>query len=117
MAAGFSRQGQYYIGMSILVGNVIGKLELDAVGRHFKTYVIKGCVWMLVAPLWCGLGCCSRTAVVIKAAAKTRLSTCCSQEEPTASPLQDRTIGKRRHVVRVTTTFSLCGGTTASLRP
>ena len=31
---------------------------------------------MLVAPLWCGqgLGCCSRTVVVIKASTKTSLS-------------------------------------------
>ena len=29
---------------------------------------------MLVAPLWCDLGCCSQTVVIIESAAKIRLS-------------------------------------------
>ena len=47
--------------------------EVDAVGRQFEHQLTAGCVCMLVAPLSCGLGCCSRTVVVFKAAAKTRL--------------------------------------------
>ena len=52
----------------------VGKdILLDAVGRQFEPYLTARCVCMLEAPLWCDLGCCSRTVVVIKAAANPRL--------------------------------------------
>ena len=40
-------------------------VELDAIGRHwhFDSDQTDGCV-RLAAPLWCGLGFCSRTLVV-----------------------------------------------------
>ena len=60
----------YNSGLSSLVGLDI---KLDAVGRQFEPYLDAGCVCMLLAPLWCDLGCCSRTVVVIKAAANPRL--------------------------------------------
>ena len=47
--------------------------ELDAVGRQFEPYLTAFCVCTLAAPLWCGLRCCSRTNVVVKAAANTCL--------------------------------------------
>ena len=52
-------------GCLVLVGKDI---ELDAVSRHVEPYLTAGCVCMLVAPLWCDLGCCYRTVVVMKAA-------------------------------------------------
>ena len=56
------------------VSTLVGKdKELDAVGCQFKTYLTSGCVCMLVMPLsralWCDLGCCSQTVLVITATA------------------------------------------------
>ena len=51
------------------VGNDI---ELDAVGRQFQPYLTAGGV-CTAGPLWCGLGCCSRTVVVDNAPAYKRL--------------------------------------------
>ena len=52
---------QCCIRIQILQGKDI---ELDAVGRQFEPYLTTECVCMLVATLWCDLGCCSRTVVV-----------------------------------------------------
>ena len=41
-------------------------IELDAVVASSNPTLTTGCVCMLVAPLWCDLGCFSRTVVVIK---------------------------------------------------
>ena len=46
-------------------------LELNAVGRQFEPYSYRRMRLHAGAPLWCDLGCCSRTVVVIKAAEKT----------------------------------------------
>ena len=40
-------------------------IELDAVDRHFEPYHAAGCICMLEAPLWCDLGRCSQTVMVI----------------------------------------------------
>ena len=53
-------------GCLVLVGKDI---ELDAVGRQSDPYLTAGCVCILVLPLWRDLECCSRTVVVINAAA------------------------------------------------
>ena len=53
-------------GCLVLVGKDI---ELNAVGRQFWPYLTAGCVCTLEAHLWCDLGCCPRTVVVMKAAA------------------------------------------------
>ena len=42
----------------------LAKTELDAVGRQFEPYTTAGCVYTLVAPLRCVLGCCFRAIVV-----------------------------------------------------
>ena len=39
-------------------------IVLDAVSRQFKPCLTTGCV-CTAAPLWCGLGCCFLTVVVI----------------------------------------------------
>ena len=58
----------------VVVGEDI-VLDSLSVGRRFEPNltVTAGCVCMLVPPLWCDLGCCARTVVVIKSAAKPRL--------------------------------------------
>ena len=43
------------MGWCNLFGNIV---ELDAVGCQFKPYLTTGCM-CTVAPLWCGLECCS----------------------------------------------------------
>ena len=43
----------------------------DAVGRQIAPYLTTGCAGTMAAPLWCGLGCCFRTVVVIKAMTNT----------------------------------------------
>ena len=50
-------------------------MDMDAVGRQFEPNLTAGCVFMLVAPssLWCDLGCCPQTVVVIKFTVRTRL--------------------------------------------
>ena len=42
---------------------------MDVVGRQFEPYLTAVCGCMLAAPLWCGLGRCSRTDVVINTTA------------------------------------------------
>ena len=60
--------------MKLGVCGPVGKdIELDSVGRQFEPYLTARCVVILVASFWCDLGCCSRTVVVNKATANTRL--------------------------------------------
>ena len=49
------------------------KCESEQFFTQFESYLTAGCVCMLVAPLWCELGCCSRTVMVVKAAANPGL--------------------------------------------
>ena len=42
---------------------------------QFKPYLTAVCLCMLAAPLWCGLGCCSWTVMVIKSSEKISLYT------------------------------------------
>ena len=58
----------------IKMSSIVSKnIELDAVGSKFEAYLTAGCIWMRLAPLWCDLGCCSRTVAIIKAVVKPRL--------------------------------------------
>ena len=45
-------------------------IELGAIDCQFKPYVTAGCICTRAVLLWCGLGCCSKTVLVIEATAK-----------------------------------------------
>ena len=41
-------------------------IELDTIGFYIEPYLAAGCYLHAGAPLWCDLGCCSRTIRLLR---------------------------------------------------